>query len=311
MLENIRAERNKFYLKQERENMNNEEKLLTIEDAYDATYDFLEKIYGKTKSEDIFTIFSDMSLLGDGKSADPAILRDWKKAIDKLFTQKPNIRERFEIADKRLGVKDAYEAMINFLDTYNYFNEIVTMLDSMRFVDRKMPNNIEAWTSWVESVNKILSKNPRIRPLFFGINSKVLTIDDAYDTMIDYLNEYYNRIKANDIKKLLERMKRLENGEFVNPTIQRHWSKTVDVILKQNVHNNKDAQIPENGLSATEGYNAVINFLNMYNHEANSNEIITLLDGMKLLNELKSTDREAWHSWLESVNKTLNKYRKF
>ena len=290
--------------------MNNEEKMLTVEDAYDAMVDYLEKIYRKTNLDYVGSLLGGMAILEDGKPADSGILGDWNKAINKILNQNHNIRKHFELCGKKLSLLQAYSAMINFLEIYNY-DEIVILLRGMRLTSDGKTIDPNVWESWIESVDKILSKNPKIRPLFLLLNSKALTIDDAYDTTVDYLNAYYNRSKANDIKTLLKNMKRLENGELTNLAIQYDWNKAVEIILKQNIHNNKDPQIPENGLSATEGYNAVINFLNTYNHKINSNEIVTLLNEMKLLNELESTNPEAWHSWMESVNKTLNKYREF
>jgi len=294
--------------------MNNEEKMLSIEDAYDAVVDYLEKIYRKTNSGDAGALAGEMSFLPDGSSADPAALEDWDDSVNKILGRNPNDQQNLELAGNKLTIKQAYEAMTDFLDGYrdrNTSDEIAKILSGMKFIENETSTNPEAWASWIESVKKISNQNPRVRPLLLFRDSKILTVDDAYDTVVDYLNTYYDRTKANNIKKLLASMKRLENGAFAIPTIQNNWNNAVDLALKQNIHNNKDPQLSENGLTATEAYNAVINFLNIYNHEVNSSEIVTLLNGMKFLSEQKSTNPVAWNSWLESVNKTLNKYREF
>ena len=280
--------------------MNHEEKMLTIEDAYDTTYDFLEKIYEKTKSEDIFTIFSDMSLLSDGRPPDISILDHWNKAIEKTLTHN---MQNFDVSSKKLNMKQAYKAMIHFLETYPYFTEIVTMLGDMILSDDGMPKDPKYWNFWVESVDKISSQNPRVRPLFLLLNSKVLTIEDVYFAMFDWLNEYCYIMQAGDIKNLIKNMQLFTTSKPDNSGIVDAWQKAIPTALKN--------QSDEKVLSATEAYNIVIKFLDAYNHKVHSNEIVILLDRMKLLNELESTDPAAWNSWLESVNKTLNKYRTF
>lgn len=284
--------------------MQNEEKMLTIEDAYDAAVDFLEKLCDKTKSEQVIDIVSEMPLVANGKSIDPATLENWHKAIEKTLNHNSKTtRQNFELIGKNLTIKQAYEVMINFLDMYTYFTEIVAILSNMRPSNDGIPADPAAWTDWMESVNKILSQNPRNRPLFFGVNSKILTADDAYYTTIDWLSKYYNKTKANDIKVLMEKTKCLANGESSATEVLSNWNKAVSTVL-----NNEPI---ENGLDAKEAYTAVINFLDKYNHKVNSNEIVTLINGMKMKNELESSDPVAWRSWLEFVNKTLNKYRTF
>ena len=72
--------------------MKNQEKILTINDAYDAMCDFLEKQYEISKSEDIASLLSDLSLLQDEKSFDPAMTQDWIASANKILSQNP--RER-------------------------------------------------------------------------------------------------------------------------------------------------------------------------------------------------------------------------
>ena len=165
----------------------------------------------------------------------------------------------------------------------------------------------EAWTSWIESVDKNLSKNPRIRPLFLLLNTKALTADDTYDTVVDFLTEYCNNAKLLDIETLLKNMDRLENGQSTDPVVWSEWNKSVDTVLSKN------SESVENGFDAKQGYEVGIIFLDMYSHRVNSAEIIALVDEMKLqpVDIRSSTNPNTWYLWLEYVNKTLNKYRTF
>jgi len=57
---------------------------LTKKEAYLAMYSFLENEYEMTKSDDIAGLLSDMSLLQDGGTADPAAMHAWEEAIKKV-----------------------------------------------------------------------------------------------------------------------------------------------------------------------------------------------------------------------------------
>jgi hypothetical protein len=60
------------------------EKKLTIMEAYKAMYYYLENLYNLTKSEDLADFLSNMMLLEDESTADPAYWDDWLNAIKKL-----------------------------------------------------------------------------------------------------------------------------------------------------------------------------------------------------------------------------------
>lgn len=55
---------------------------LTDKQAYAAMFHFLEQIYLRTKSDDLGGLLGSMSLLQDGLTADPAMLKDWNKSVE-------------------------------------------------------------------------------------------------------------------------------------------------------------------------------------------------------------------------------------
>lgn len=57
---------------------------LTKQEAYLAMFAFLDEYYDITKSEDIGALLGNMSLLEDGYPADPTMLEDWLRAIEKV-----------------------------------------------------------------------------------------------------------------------------------------------------------------------------------------------------------------------------------
>ncbi|HNP36030.1 MAG TPA: hypothetical protein PKK10_09275 [Woeseiaceae bacterium] len=57
-------------------------KTLSEDEAYLAMFAFIEKRYRLTASDDLASFLSDMSLLFDGGTADPALQGDWKEALE-------------------------------------------------------------------------------------------------------------------------------------------------------------------------------------------------------------------------------------
>ena len=62
--------------------MINENDKITVKAAYVAMYKFLENEYELTNSNDIGGLLGGMSLLENGRTADPAIWVDWLNAIE-------------------------------------------------------------------------------------------------------------------------------------------------------------------------------------------------------------------------------------
>jgi hypothetical protein len=60
-----------------------------------------------------------------------------------------------------------------------------------------------------------------------------LTIDEAYDAMIDYLDQHYNRTHSDDIGSLLSGMQLLSDNESVDPAALEDWVDSVNKVLNQ------------------------------------------------------------------------------
>lgn len=65
---------------------------ITVEVAYAAMYKFLENEYEMTKSDDIGGLLGGMSLLRNGKTADPAIWGEWLNAVKKALDEECDIK---------------------------------------------------------------------------------------------------------------------------------------------------------------------------------------------------------------------------
>lgn len=61
---------------------------LTLEQAYLAMFSFLAGHYERSKSDDVGALLGSMSLLPDGRPADPAIVEDWRLAVEAALSGK-------------------------------------------------------------------------------------------------------------------------------------------------------------------------------------------------------------------------------
>lgn len=54
---------------------------MTDKQAYAAMFNFLQRVYDQTSSDDIGGLLGSMSLLDDDGPADPGIAEDWDRAV--------------------------------------------------------------------------------------------------------------------------------------------------------------------------------------------------------------------------------------
>lgn len=61
------------------------DKKLTELQAFNAMSKFLEGYYERTSSDDVGSLLSDMQILGDGDTADPAAWEDWIESVNDVL----------------------------------------------------------------------------------------------------------------------------------------------------------------------------------------------------------------------------------
>src|SRR5262245_32663247 len=73
---------------------------LTLQDAYRAMYIFVAELYARAELDQLGGILGGMSLLEDGKPADPAMWNDWLRAVAKARTGEVDIQLRLRETTK-------------------------------------------------------------------------------------------------------------------------------------------------------------------------------------------------------------------
>jgi hypothetical protein len=61
---------------------------LTEKEAYAAMYAYLVTVYDRTQSDDLGGLLGDMSTLGDGETADPAVWHEWLRCVNQVKQSK-------------------------------------------------------------------------------------------------------------------------------------------------------------------------------------------------------------------------------
>jgi len=136
---------------------------LTIEQAYDAAIDYLEKYSVCTSSEDIAFLASDMLLLVDETSADPAAQEDWDDSIRNIL-KKQNITYKENI---KLNNQQAYLTVIDYLEGYyerTTSEDIANLISKMKLLEENTSANPTTWENWNRSVEEVLKRKKKDRP---------------------------------------------------------------------------------------------------------------------------------------------------
>ena len=65
--------------------------LLSVEEAYQAMFNYLENLYLLTNSDDLGGFLGSMALLPDGKPVDSAVWQDWLKSVETIEMNRDKI----------------------------------------------------------------------------------------------------------------------------------------------------------------------------------------------------------------------------
>ncbi|HBS48128.1 TPA: hypothetical protein DEO28_03525 [Candidatus Dependentiae bacterium] len=130
-----------------------------------------------------------------------------------------------------LNVKEAYNAMVDFLDKYYekiHSDNVGSFLGCLVLLNDGMPVDIALWEDWIDSVNKMkkqYKKNEENEPINF-------TFTQSYEIAEDFLNEYYKRTNSayEDFGNLIKGMTLLENGKSINPEYWEEWVASANKI---------------------------------------------------------------------------------
>ncbi|WP_153066720.1 hypothetical protein [Xanthomonas arboricola] len=69
--------------------------MITVKQAYVSMFEYWVTVYKRTGSPEIGSALSELSLLEDGSSADPAAIEDWLEVVEKVVKGKGDATMKF------------------------------------------------------------------------------------------------------------------------------------------------------------------------------------------------------------------------
>jgi hypothetical protein len=111
--------------------------VLTEKQAYAAVFQFLDSQYELVKSDVLGNLLSEMSLLSDGGTADPAMAYHWRKAVGRVL----NLGEAADL-ERTMTEQQVCAAMLEFLNTPYIFtdpDEMVGLLGTVSVLADGLP----------------------------------------------------------------------------------------------------------------------------------------------------------------------------
>lgn len=69
---------------------------LTEKEAYAAMYAYLVTVYERTPSDELGGLLGDMSNVGDGETADPAVWHEWLRCVNQVKLSKVDTNLRIQ-----------------------------------------------------------------------------------------------------------------------------------------------------------------------------------------------------------------------
>ncbi len=201
--------------------------------AFNAMVDFFIAYYKRTTSGDLRTLMEVICSLSEN-SADQASWNEWNNAVRKtLQTQSHEPIDKF--VKKRLTKLQAFNAMVNFLEIY--YREtgsdfMGALLGTLLFLPDGKPVSHAFWEDWEIAIQKILKKqiNGRQVDKILGVSIREL---QAFDAMIQFFRDYYERDPDPDVIKFFGYLHLLPDNSSSNHTIKEKWKQCVDEALKE------------------------------------------------------------------------------
>jgi len=202
--------------------------------AFNAMVDFFIEYYKRTLSGDLRILMKVIYFLSES-NADQAAWTDWNNAAKKAL-QKQTIENIVdETMERRLTELQAYNAMVKFLDEY-YEETAADFVDLMRGVMSFLPDggtiHRTCWIDWNVVVKKVLQEQNGEKHLdkILGIS---LTESQAFNAMVKFLKNYYERGPDPDIIVFFDYLNLLPDGNSSSPVIRERWKTCVDNALKE------------------------------------------------------------------------------
>lgn len=126
----------------------------------------------------------------------------------------------------RLSEKRAFGAMFYYMEKYYFIDElddIGALCGEINLLGDGMPADQAAWEDWEDALKKLKTEG--------HLRGGELTKKDSFRVMVSYLEDYYCRLKYEDLKSLLDELAVGGDGMPANPEVWDDWQVAVEKAL--------------------------------------------------------------------------------
>lgn len=122
----------------------------------------------------------------------------------------------------------------------------------------------------------------------------LLSYDEAYDAMYDFLDHYYEITHSDDIGALLGDLALLPDGMPADASILKRWNKILNSINPKSP-----------ALDTVAAYYLVYYFFKVYQEKVASSQVRWLTNNMMLTSHEQRINIEYWFGWSDSVHRIV------
>lgn len=126
-----------------------------------------------------------------------------------------------------LNIKESYNTAADFLEKFfKNPGDLGDLLSCMMLSNDGMPMDLALWQDWIRSAKKIKEHYKKTEKDEFI----TFTLKEAYELMIDYLQEFRERINSTEIELLLKEIILLDEKTFEKSPYWQEWINSTNKI---------------------------------------------------------------------------------
>lgn len=137
--------------------------------------------------------------------------------------------------ESKLNTLQAFNAMTLYLDKYYNItasDDIGALLGGFQLFEEGGTWDPAAWHDWMDSVNSVINNKFKKDKV-----EENLTILQALNVMISFLEKYYELTSYNDLGIILNSLNLFEKNNDFNSLVWRDWVECVNKVLYENYQN--------------------------------------------------------------------------
>jgi len=269
----------------------------------DFLYSYEKRRYGYGTLQEILR---ELSPLPEGGTSNPAIWAEWKNCVNEALEKTLKTKPSGQAALRVYTTFQAFNAMVVFF--INYYKRTLSgnlriLMEVIYFLSESSTNHA-AWTDWNNAVKKALQKQAIKKPLNTTMERR-LTKLQAFNTMVKFLDEYYEKTASDFMGGLIDSLYFTVDGGTADPAFWEDWGVALKKILqKQNSKKHED-EILEISVTKLQAFKAMVQFFKDYYERGPEPGVMIFFDYLHLLSNGNSTSPTIGKKWKQCIDDVL------